>query len=949
MGKKVLAKYRIRTYRSGLIMEKDYKRLFKVRDNQIDLLFLIDSSPSSLSQIRVPKPEGGVKILTRLEIVTDAIKKIATLHDCNVMPGTESFGYDDQINCPLINYDESMPPWGAASDGGLLDEEGFNNLPARELKRFNIRIEGQHVNIGIIKISSKEDCEVISSLLDYPVNMDRHALYKNLESGIKKGNGKDYLTATRKAFYELFFSPRARQVKKRFIFYIGDGYSDFGREANGLLGLTREDRIYSYRRPLDINLRRDFITSNEKPLEGTHLKLPTRYSGGDKQEWYKYPVKTSSFFIGVGNPRDKGISPDAKKYAFDYESRPSQPVGYIELTDGKNPDKEFRRMLGVVNMIDRVCYDTGFENLYSITIHNCGPHEVNLLNTIVNFELDEDPTPESSRPDPDVGSTRWRTETLRQGIPKNNDLEKMEFLSPGGSSSLGYMSFGVEEEDTLLMGTDQHQLVVEATPFDDPSQRIGALNLNLKPGNGGQFYNDPNNRDYLEDINSNYNILWHSFNSQYEVYRRGVLYSVDGGWANNWLKSKGVKNTGVAFRGMPVRVFRSQTHGLEVIDYNIGNVSEENGYMGDYSHLPILMRGQEIDLFFGVRMNHSMPVKPGYDAIVEGIQMVFNGKDKTMNQMQAYANMHFDLNCEVPNTTTGRSSDGINMYLPYTPGEFQDEPEEEEPLELPIYGSWIISLDTASGFPDGSELAITLPRYPTPDGGVDKDGNRIGSTEDIMVGDIIIEHNIHTEDLDMSGFWKAIENSPDVKNEDGDSVIATLTNESKADIGNYSAPVAQTVAPTTKVFNRAQFTYYVQTGELYIFASSSLATATQTTDAPPPHLSIDIAGAKKTIKYDLSAGAASQLGKKQITSPDSSYSCFQFYFANAGFAELTSVVGKMNDIKGALKLGGHGRFMIPQQTWVHLSDYTVEPDTSNPASGTLWTAGNFKTVTMSKQ
>ena len=946
-----MAADRVYTNRIRRIMEKQYDRLYKVHDNQIDLIFLVDASPSSLSQIRVPLANGGVKILTRLEIITDMIKKVATVHDCNVMPGTEAFGYGDKIDCPPIDYNENIPPWGAASGGGLLDADGLNAMSPRELKRFNVRIEGQHVNIGVIKVSSQEDCEVISSILDYPQNMDRHALYKNLQSGISSGDGKDYLTATRKAFYELFFSPRARQVKKRFLFYIGDGYSDFGKNADGILGLTRDDRIYSYRRPLDINLRRDFVISNEEPLEGTHLKLPTRYSGGDKQDWYKYPVKTSSFFIGVGNPKDKGVSPDAKKYAFDYESRPALPVGYIELTDGSNPDKEFRRILGVVNMIDRVCYDTGFENLYSVTLHNCGPHEVTLLNTIINFELDEDAGSEESRSDPDVGSTRWRTETLKQGILKGNNLHEMQFLTAGaGNATYGYMAAGLED-GTFIKATDDHEMVFEATPFDDPADRIGALNLDLEAGNGGQFYNDPLNRDYLEDINSNHNILWHSFNTKHEVYRRGVLYNVDGGWASNWLKSKGVKNDGVAFRGMPVRVFRSQTTGLEIIDYNIGNVSKENGYMGDYSHLPLLMRGQEIDLFFGVRMNQSMPVKPGYNAIVEGIQMVFNGKDKTMNQMQAYANMHFDLTCEMPFTSTGRSLEGIGMYLPYTPGEFEEEPEEEEPLELPIYGTWIIEPENGYFLAD-TEIKVTLPRYPTPNGGVDEDGNTIGSTEDVMVGEVILEHNIRTGEYDLSGFWSAIANNPDVLSEDQSTVVATISAGSLADVNAYSAPASPPAFASTKTYyHAAQFTYYVQTGELYIVSGPELLSTSQSDEPPPPHLKIDdrAGGTSKIIKYDLKPEVADLLGKNQITSPNTTYSCFQFYIANADFPTLAEVPGKMNDVLGAFKSGGHGRWLIPQKTWAHLADYTVEPNSSDPASGSLWTSSNFKNVTMKKQ
>lgn len=926
-------------------MKTKYDRLIKVKDNQIDLLFLVDASPSSQSKIRIPQSDGTIKLFSRLEIIVDVLKKITTLHDCNVMPGTNDFGYAESLNCPDIDNGKSMPPWGTNLDGTLLDADALNNLDPIELRRFNVRIEGQHVNIGVIKISSKDDCEVISSLLDYPNNMDRNSLYKELEEGISNGDGKDYLTATRIALYELFFSPRAKQVKKRFLFYIGDGRSDTDRDAQGLLGLTRGDRVYSYKRPLDINLRRDFIISNEEPAEGTHGKLPTRYSGADKNEWYKYPVATYSFFIGVGDPRGSGIDPIAKKYAFDYEKRPGNPVGYIELTDAKNPDKEFKRLLGVVNMVDRVCYDTGFENLFSITLHNCGPHEVNLLNTLINFGMDEDPATESAKSDPYVGCTRWRTETLKQGIVSGNDLHNIKHMKAGdGNSSYGYMLMGNEQEDIFKL-TDDHEFVVEATPFDDPADRIGALNLSMIPGEGGQFYNDPNNRDLLEDINSNHNILWHSFNSRYEVYRRGVLYNVDGGWSANWLKSRGVKNTGVAFRGMPVRVFRSQSTGMEIVDYNIGNASEENGYMGDYSHLPVLYRGQEIDLFFGIRMNYSMPIKNGFNAIVEKLQMVFNSKDKTMNEMQAYANMHFDLTCEMPSMSIGRANEGLEMYLPYPPADFMDEPEPEEKMELPIEGNWEIEMP-AGYFHAGAKITLTLPRYPTPDGGVDKDGNIIGSTENIMVGDLVLDHDINLNHQDMKGFWDAVKTEKDITQEG--TKVAELSPASLAAINAYSFTAAGVPANNPQVVMAANFTYYVQTKELYINCSAQLNPKNLSQEPPPPFLAVqDWNNSEVNISYNVEPALEEALGFATQKSADSSYSVFQFYFKAADFETSVDVSGKMNDVKNAL-LGAHGTFFIQHGTWAHLTDPTVEPDLNNPAAAALWTTGNFETVSLKK-
>ena len=205
-----------------------------------------------------------------------------------------------------------------------------------------------------------------------------------------------------------------------------------------------------------------------------------------------------------------------------------------------------------------------------------------------------------------------------------------------GSSGYGKVKAGFEGDGVAGFLVDRDpvediSMAFEATADDDPDDIIGGRNNNFVPGRGGQFYGDPENADLFEDSNSNYNILWHSFNNQYEVYRRGKIYNIDGGWASHWRESRGVKNDGVAFKGMPVRVFKSESTGFEIIDYNIGNATPENGYMGDYSHLPIIERGGEIDLFFGIRVGETLDVSKdltSYDSLLERVQLFFNSEDK---------------------------------------------------------------------------------------------------------------------------------------------------------------------------------------------------------------------------------------------------------------------------------------------------------------------------------
>ena len=194
--------------------------------------------------------------------------------------------------------------------------------------------------------------------------------------------------------------------------------------------------------------------------------------------------------------------------------------------------------MSLIKTVEALTNDSGYSNLFSLTLHNCGPHEVEILNTLVNIKSQNIPM-------------KWTTEILKQGITKGGDIKELQFL-------------------------DSNE-----TPD------------NTTAGRGGQYYGDPNNQSlFKEDATSN--ILWESFNTKYEVYRQGQIHEVDGGWnpqkeevqilidsGENLIldseellvtdtqaiednKTNGVLNTGVAFKGMPVRIFRAES-GLEIL------------------------------------------------------------------------------------------------------------------------------------------------------------------------------------------------------------------------------------------------------------------------------------------------------------------------------------------------------------------------------------------------
>ena len=106
-------------------------------------------------------------------------------------------------------------------------------------------------------------------------------------------------------------------------------------------------------------------------------------------------------------------------------------------------------------------------------------------------------------------------------------------------------------------------------------------------------------------------------------------------------KTRGVYNTGVAFKGMPIRVFKSEK-GMEVIDYNIGGIDTSNleaDSKGNYDHIPVLQKGEAIDLFFGVRIGN-------LSNIGDELEIVFNTEDYTDKKMDCYARVTVPITVE---------------------------------------------------------------------------------------------------------------------------------------------------------------------------------------------------------------------------------------------------------------------------------------------------------------
>lgn len=904
-----------------------YDDLFYVKDHQIDLIFLIDASASMNDRVKIPT-ESGVKMFRKIEVINDAIMKIVTLYDCNVMPGTENYGFTS-VNTPEIDYVAKVPPWGANADGSSMSQEDLESMPIGYLRRFNIKIENQKLNIGVIKISSEEDTEVISSIMNYPDNFNRHHLYEKIKNGLGSTKQKDYLSATKLALYEMFFGPRCKQVLKRFLFFIGDGFTPRNKDAIALCNSLSPNNLLSMRRPLDINLKGNGIISDERK--------PIRYNGANGSLWYGQPCQTAVFFAGVGS-QAKGVSKKCKQYAFDYMTRPMNPMGYLNIADDSSSG-QFNRILGIVNFVERISYDNGFENVFAITLHNCGPHEITLLNTIVNFENDSDDTPENERSIPYVGSTKYTTEFLKSGIPKGNNLFDIKTLSAteDGSFDYGKVKAGEESGSELLSNRDpvlDTQLAFEATAADDPNDIIGGRNNTYVAGRGGQFYGDQDNADLFEDINSNYNILWQSFNTKYEVYRRGKIFNVDGGWANNWTESKGVKNDGVAFKGMPVRVFKSESTGFEILDYNIGNATKENGYMGDYSHLPIIERGGEIDLFFGVRVGESLDVSQDftkYDSLLERVQLFVNSEDKTMNKMACFANVDFNLVCPIFRPSKGIYAEGYDLFVPFEDGAIIGDPSEEaedDKIDMPMGGTWEIEFDDPAYVHSTAKITVDIPDVAEAAPTYNASGEVDGSDPTKAVAGVVVSMNFDLKEFDRSGFIAGL--TPTIT-DPSTGAVGTLNASSTTAIAGYTVPTA---TPTEiNSFASATAFFNITTKEFYLILGPRCAASGG--EPPPPGLVLD----GTSITYEA--------GTVKVGVVDASYTTLQFIFSIDPDSESTKT-GEGNDFKKALGTTPHGDWYAMNTTWADLVDPTQEPTPDDPGKGTNWQGQNSKPVTITR-
>ena len=586
----------------------------------VDLVFIVDTTGSMTNHSM--ETNGVTK--TKYQVCIDILLKMITAHDSYIMPGTES--YNGEFNTPALSFgsnsgDDTIPPWPADNEvlnsllpklydplkelRDSLENEGYN---LENLDRFKIKIDQKRVNLGFILMADPR--QVIQDVSDYPNSFDKVQSYKSInvkdpQSVLKEDSPR----AVSQALAQFYNSPRAEHVTDRIVIMLSDGV--FASDDAAMPG-TNYDQFYSQytldmcaqlrkggdlavRRPSDEVLKK-YGYGSQTPfnkLENYKTKEKdggvSQYNNPDLEKenpvWYNEEMPTVFMFARVGIPSE--LSTYAPNYVYDYDKPapylepPSKtPQFFFPITQAGDLNGEVTRMIDLIKVVEMLTNDNGYQNVFSIVLYNCGPHDVQLKNTLVNIKGQ-------------AGPLKYTTEILKEGIPKGGNVRDLSYTQPYQGKAL------------------------------------------INQGYGGQYYGDLNNQDLFSDESRDSNILWSSFNTKYEVSRGGFIENINGGWAENSTLSEGVKNVGVAFKGMPIRVFKADS-GLEITDYNIGNVHAGNQYRGDYSHLPVVKPGEKLDLFFGIKTNKLSDFS-------ENVQLLINSDDGTMRQMDCYANYEFDI------------------------------------------------------------------------------------------------------------------------------------------------------------------------------------------------------------------------------------------------------------------------------------------------------------------
>ena len=666
-------------HQSGLEYERKKGYFLDIKPKLIEMVFAIDVNTSTLTQYLSTEGDS----YSKYQLIRDSLLKLISgyadpISDDLRFPSTYGFA---KYNTPEVSHTDSIPPWYSAGDpiDGIIPsllEQNYEHDPAREkttnetlsdqgydiekLESFIFKIEDYIINVGFSFMGDASNYQRpitggrVADLPNHSKSFDKIKIFESLNAyDPELSSGKNITDTLVDCLAQFYNSPKAGIVDKRMLFIVSDFSfdSDEYDKSLSIINNLKLGNSLAKRRPLDetlstfgnlgysINKRisdyggsESWRVTNDEDGEQKWSSIynpdftgdfnPDNFDpndlpyddGSSNPSWYNESIETLCIPVGLG--KTNSINSNIVKYASDYkvEKGFDNTQLYYNISSETPGSLEAHRAInffGVVSGLTdlvRLNKQDGKINMFSVTVSNCGPNPIQLKNTIVSFSKE-------------AGQAEWTTKSMQFGIPKNNDIQNLEYIPKY-----------IDNENPIV-------------------------------GHGGQYAQDPNNQKFLNESKSN--ILWHSFNNKYEVYRRGELQEINGGWKPDKanfkisdesgniiggedfilitdpirvgdVKTKGVLNQGIAKKGFKYRSFESNS-GIEIHDYNIVNVSEENSFHGDYSHLPVLQRNESIDLFFAIKSNKEINLQ-------ERAQLFFYAEDLKRKTLDCYANFDFEIN-----------------------------------------------------------------------------------------------------------------------------------------------------------------------------------------------------------------------------------------------------------------------------------------------------------------
>ena len=541
------------------------------------------------------------------------------------------FQYVSAVDQPVAHPLDFPETFGLSAAQPNLEQQIANGFNSANLDKFAIKIDQKRVNLGIVYFNSGSS--LASGLNGRPQAYHKTNLINSITA--QAGGGTRFGGAMGLCLNQFHQSDRAFTVNSRIIIFISDG-----QPADGGAGQAQRvngENTATFGRRLNTAAHRNAYvgkvaalfnagaTAEEVSAQG--YDPDSRFAIGS---WANDPLPIVTFTVAVPGANTGLMSNMASRYG---PPGAEQPLFFNAGSIGD--------LVQMIRVIMDLTEDTGSQNFVSFTVKNCGPKPARIIETKVRFA---------------------------------DDTDAPLFTSMRSKGVFDYDANG--EVQGLNIGTSR---------------------TSPEGSTGGQYINDPNNPNYPGDMTGN--VKWKSGNVPdpgnpgrfLQLFRGGTRIDVNNNPNNDplisrdWNGSQGADNIGVFCKddgtrpsnGKFVRMFRASnsTVQTEVTDLNIGPV-DAGSPVGNYDHLPVLQKGEELDLFFTIKTNNL------YDALRQ-IQFVFVTRDGSCKETECYANIDINMYTVANKNVDIPGGDGVDGGDPPEQGPDPDPNPAPAPVPAP--------------------------------------------------------------------------------------------------------------------------------------------------------------------------------------------------------------------------------------------------------------------------